>query len=61
MSISDLLALTNQLAEPEPAPALPPPSDLKEELNGLKASLDELRLVQEAQGVQVAQLSSWKQ
>jgi signal transduction histidine kinase len=51
MSFSDLLAFTNQLAEPEPAP--PSPSDAKEEL---KASIEELKLVQEAQGVQVAQL-----
>jgi hypothetical protein len=46
MSFSDLLALTNQLVELESAP--PPPSEGKEELRDLKASIDEIRLVQEA-------------
>jgi hypothetical protein len=45
---------SNQLVEPEPAP--PSPLEEKVELLDLKASIDEIRLVQEAQGVQVAQL-----
>jgi hypothetical protein len=35
---------------------LPPPSDAKEDLKELKASLNDIKLVQEAQGVQVSQL-----
>lgn len=53
MSFSDLLALTNQLSRPEPEPAPFPLPDFKEELDGLKVSLEELKLVQKAQGVQV--------
>jgi hypothetical protein len=56
MSFSDLLALTSQLSDPEPEPTPPPPSDAKEDLKELKASLNEIKLVQEAQGVQVSQL-----
>jgi hypothetical protein len=56
MLFSDRLALTSQLSEPEPEPALTPPSDEKEDLKQLKASLNEIKLVQEAQGVQVAKL-----
>jgi hypothetical protein len=56
MSFSDLLALTNELSEPEPEPAPSPPPNLKDELDGQKASLNELKLVQEQQGIQVAQL-----
>jgi hypothetical protein len=56
MSFSDLLALTNQLSEPEPEPAPTPRSEEKEDLKQLKASLNEIKLVQEAQGVQVSKL-----
>jgi hypothetical protein len=52
MSFSDLLAFTNQLSEPEPSP----PPDPKQELDGLKASLEELKVVQEAQGIQISKL-----
>jgi hypothetical protein len=50
MSFSDLLALTSQLSEPEPEPAPPPPSDAKEDLQELKASLNEIKLVQDQVG-----------
>jgi hypothetical protein len=56
MSFSDLLSLTNQLSEPEPEPASPPPLDAKDELKELKESLKEIRLMQEAQSVQVSKL-----
>jgi hypothetical protein len=56
MFFSDLLALTSQLSEPKPEPVPPPPSDEKQDLKELKASLNEIELVQEAQGVQVSQL-----
>jgi hypothetical protein len=52
MSFSYLLSLTNQLSELEPEPASTPPLDAKDELKELKG----IRLVQEAQSVQVSKL-----
>jgi hypothetical protein len=56
MSFSDVLALTNQLSEPEPEPAPTPPPDPKQELDGLNVRLEELKVVQEAQGIQISKL-----